>query len=328
MTREGVAPQPPLGSVVIATRNRVALLERCLASLAEEAAAEAFELVVVDNGSTDSTPALLDRSAKRWPFVRSLVETKPGSARALHKGALDARGDLLVFVDDDMVAVPGFLARHLEAHHSHPGSCILGDIRSAPSRRPFDRMQAYIFDGARTTLSDREPGPLDYWSGNVSLPRSLYLGLGGYREAFGDIGYGKDVDFGHRLVAAGVRLRFAPEALTFHTFTEGFSDRLRKAYRVGVACAYLSEAHPELPIEPSLLAPGRWHTKGVVWVCRLIAAALEPFADGTTVPPGIPLTFVYDVGLRAATRSGVSDFRTGRTALRGLFSPSDKPPVR
>lgn len=311
-----VPAPPPHASVVIATRNRAALLEKCLASLAEGPADERYEIIVVDNGSTDSTVAVVDRATMRWPFVRRISEPRPGSARALHAGALSAQGALLIFVDDDMVAVPGFVGQHLRMHSAHPGCCAVGDIRSAPSRHPFDRMQAYIFDGPRISLGSREPGPFDYWSGNASLARDLYLRVGGYREEFGDIGYGKDVDFGQRLVAAGVTLRFVPEALTYHHFTERFPERLRKARRAGVACAHLAETRADVPIAPSLLVPRRWHTRGLLWACRFIAATIEPFDRGAGVPPNTLLTFVYDAGLRAATRLGVSDYRAGRTPLR------------
>jgi glycosyltransferase involved in cell wall biosynthesis len=317
----------PCASVVIATRNRAVLLERCLASLAEGSTDEPYEIVVVDNASTDSTAAVVDRAATRWPFVRRVSESRPGSARALHTGASNAHADVLIFVDDDMVAVPRFVAHHLRVHREHPGCCGLGDIRSAPSRHPFDRMQAYIFDGPRISLASRAPAPSDYWSGNASLARATYFSLGGYREEFGDIGYGKDVDFGQRLVAAGIPLRFVPQALTHHHFTERFADRLRKAYRAGLACAYLSVTNPAFPIEPTLLVTGRRFTPWLVWVCRLIAAALEPFDHGDTVPPTFLLTYVYDMGLRAATRAGVRDYRTGRVLFRTMTRvPPDRQP--
>ncbi len=300
------APRP-VASVVIPTRDRAALLERCLASLLESPGEEPFEVLVVDNGSTDSTPELIRRTVRRWPQVRSVLEPRRGSAYALNAGAEAARAPVLVFVDDDMVAAPGLVAFHLGAHRQHPGSCILGQILSAPSRRPFDRMLAYIFDGLRTTLTEREPTFMDYWSGNVSLSRETYFRFGGYSEVFGRIGYGKDVDFGRRLVLGGVPLRFVPEAATTHHFSESFADRLGKAHRIGLACSYIKENHPDCPVDDRLLVRGSWWSGPLVWLCRLVAACLEPFDRGPGVPI-TPLAFVYDLGLRTATARGVSAF--------------------
>lgn len=312
--------RPPFASVVVATRNRAAQLERCLASLVDDTAREPFEIVVVDNGSMDATSQVLARACERWRNVRMAFEPRPGSARALHTGVASSRGQLLVFVDDDMVAVPRFVDYHLRAHREHWGDCVLGDVRSAPGPHPFDRMLAYVFDGPRATLADRAPGPLDYWSGNASLSKELYLRLGGYRDEFGDLGYGKDVDFGHRLIAAGVRLRFAREALTHHHFSERFADRLGKAYRMGAACAYIAKTHPDVPIDPVLLRRGSWYSPLLVWACRILASLLEPFDRGNAVPPLALLTLTYSIGLRVATEVGVRDYRAGRRSK--LSSPA------
>lgn len=297
----------PSASIIIPTKNRASLLQRFLPSLAEQNVADPYEIIVVDNGSTDSTASVVERAAARWPHIRRIVETASGSARALHTGALAARAPILIFVDDDMRVVPDLVARHLEAHRENPGSCVLGQIVSAPGRHPFDRMQAYIFDGPRSTWANRRPEPSDYWSGNVSLARELYFRLGGYNQKFAEIGYGKDWDFGMRLVAAGVKLVFAPEALSYHHFTEKFRDRLDKAYRVGIACAYIKDHYPEFPLDKNLTTKGSWYGGGIVWLCHLAASLMEPFSFGEGLPI-TPLTFVYDLGLRSSTQRGVRDY--------------------
>jgi GT2 family glycosyltransferase len=173
-------------------------------------------------------------------------------------------------------------------------------------------MLAYIFDGPRKSLLHRKPTFTDYWSGNVSMSRETYFRTGGYSEVFARIGYGKDVDFGRRLVAGGVALHLAPEALTIHHFSESFADRLGKAHRTGLAWSYLKETHPECPVDEALLVRGSWSSATVVWLCRILAAILEPFDRGAGVPM-TPLAFVYDLGLRTATARGVSTFYRRRS---------------
>ncbi len=298
-------------SLIVPTKNRAAMLARFLPSLAEQSVDEAYEIIVVDNGSTDSTAKVVEEASARWPHVRRIVEEKPGSAHACHSGATAARSPILLFLDDDMLAVPELAAHHLQAHRENPRSCVLGHVLSAPGRHPFERMMAYIFDGPRQSLAHRQPAPSDYWSGNVSLARDLYFQLGGYNKTFAEIGYGKDHDFGNRLVAAGVKLVFAPAALTYHHFTERFGDRLDKSYRVGVACAYIKEHHPNFPMEKNLTTRGSWYAGAVVWLCRVAAGVMEPVTHGEGLPFA-PLRFVYDLGLRTATRRGVRDYEDRR----------------
>jgi glycosyltransferase involved in cell wall biosynthesis len=305
----------PSASVVVPTRNRADLIARFLPSLAAQEVAEPYEVIVADNGSTDETPAVVEELSRRWPHVRSVRETRPGGARARHAGALAARSPLLIFVDDDMRADPRLVAAHLCAHRESPGGVVVGDIASAPGPHPFDRMMAYIYDGPKRTLAGRAPGVHDYWSGNASLGRDLYLRLGGYTGALAELRCGEDMEFGLRLKSAGVSVRFAPEAVTHHHFTERFGARLDRAYRVGVAWAYLNGRYPGLQIGIAEPARGRWRARAVELACRAFARAAEPFDRGRGVPC-VPLAYAYALGLRTATGRGIADYYAGRTPLR------------
>lgn len=100
-------------SVIVPTLNRAALLAGCLESLArQDFPAESFEVLVVDNGSTDATAALSEQAMRESGIAnfRSLLEPEPGLLSGRHRGALEAKGDLLVFVDDDILAEPGWLS--------------------------------------------------------------------------------------------------------------------------------------------------------------------------------------------------------------------------
>jgi glycosyltransferase involved in cell wall biosynthesis len=98
-------------SVVVCTRNRCALLQACLASL-DEQTLDRLEVVVVDNGSTDATPAKLDewRRAAQYRVVAN--EPVAGLSRSRNRGLETARGDLVLFLDDDAVVPVGWAAAH------------------------------------------------------------------------------------------------------------------------------------------------------------------------------------------------------------------------
>ena len=295
-------------SIIVPTRNRAELLKRFLPLLAEQSARDSYEIIVVNNGSTDSTAAVVSDAAKKWTHIRMIDEPWLGSARAIHTGAAAAKSPILIFIDDDMSVGADFVARHLAAHRESPGDCVLGQILSAPGRHPFERMLAYIYDGPRNTLPYRQPEPSDYWSGNVSMARELYFRLGGYDEEFAKIGYGKDIEFGMRLVAAGVKMRFVPEAISFQHFIERFDERLKKAVRTGFALAYIKENHPEFPVSAMDARGSRLYLRGIELLCRVAARVIEPFDTGEGTPVK-PLSFVYDLGLRAATQRGMMGYR-------------------
>jgi GT2 family glycosyltransferase len=302
-------------SLIVPTRNRADLVERFLPSLAAQSVLEAYEVIYVDNGSTDSTATIIREAAARWPHVRMIEERRSGGARARHAGALAALSPLLIFVDDDMLAEPNLVTEHLRAHGEEPGGCVLGNIISAPGRHPFERMMAYIYDGPKSTLASRQPTAQDYWSGNVSMSRELYFRMGGYSDELAALRCGEDMEFGLRLVAAGVSLRFAAHAVTHHHFTERFKDRLRRSYRTGVARAYLKERRPELPIIAVAAVGNRWQARAIEIMCLAAARVIEPFAHGEGVPFK-PLTFIYDLGLRTSAGRGMADYAARPETLK------------
>jgi GT2 family glycosyltransferase len=298
-------------SVIVPTRNRADLVGRFLPSLAEQSLGEPYEVIYVDNGSTDSTADLIRKASGRWPHVSMIEEPRPGGARARHAGALAARSPLLIFIDDDMLAERGLVAEHIRAHEEAPGICVLGNIISAPGRHPFERMMAYIYDGPKSTLESREPTAQDFWSGNLSMSRELYFRSGGYSEELAALRCGEDMEFGLRMARAKVQFRFAARAVTHHHFTERFGARLYRSYRAGVARAYLKERHPELPVIAVAPVESRWRARAVESMCLVAARVLEPFDRKEGVPIA-PLAFVYDLGLRTAAGRGMADYAAGR----------------
>ena len=299
-------------SVIVPTRNRAPFIERFVPSLASQNLPYPYEVIIANNGSTDATAAVALALSERWPQVRMITELSPGAARARHAGALAAQSPLLIFVDDDMLAEPHLVAEHLRMHLETPGGVVLGRMLSAPGHHPFERMMAYVYDGPMSALTYRTPSPFDYWSGNVSISRELYLSLGGYSEALAELRCGEDMLFGARLSAAGIPIRFAPGATVHHHFVERFGARLNRSYRVGVAIAYVKENHPELPFNNSVWNQRRWQSLVIEWLCRMGARVMEPL-DSRSGVPMVPLSFIYDLGMRNATQRGMMDYQTGRT---------------
>src|SRR5829696_6678725 len=113
-------PQRPLISVIIPTYQRASLLERSLESLAEHTLPrDAFEVIVVDDGSSDWTPTVCKTVADQLPLRYLRIENS-GIAAAKNLGVFAAQAPLLLFFDDDDVADPALLETHVEVHREHP----------------------------------------------------------------------------------------------------------------------------------------------------------------------------------------------------------------
>jgi glycosyltransferase involved in cell wall biosynthesis len=191
-------------SVVIATKDRARYLERTLDSLEAQAGAPAFEVIVVDNGSGDETKAVVERRCARTPFALTyLDEPQPNRGKARNRGVEAARGEYILFCDDDVQMPPGWIAAH-ETAHLGAGDCIVNgpilnvaSYESRPRPKPANYSRAYLC------------------TCNASLPRRAFARVGGFDEAFDLYGW-EDTELGVRLRQAGVRWRFAWDAYLWH----------------------------------------------------------------------------------------------------------------
>ena len=211
-------------SILLATRDRSASLDRTLASLAaQEAPGITWEVVVVDNGSTDDTPAVLEHWADRLP-LRAAAEPAPGKNRAVNRAVGMARGGLLLFTDDDVVVAPGWLAAHAAAAARWPGHQIFGGIirplfpPDPPEwarHEPFVSVLFAAYDlGPAEGPTDRLPfGP------NYSL-RAECLRAAAFDEGVGPNGseyaMGGETELLRRLARGGARAVYVPAAIVEH----------------------------------------------------------------------------------------------------------------
>jgi glycosyltransferase involved in cell wall biosynthesis len=115
----------PIISVIVATRNRRQSLSRFLDALRALPAQPAWELIVVDNGSVDGTETVLSKAAETLPII-VIKESLPGKSRALNRALEHARGDILLFTDDDVVPDPNWLTALHQASIAYPDAIVFG----------------------------------------------------------------------------------------------------------------------------------------------------------------------------------------------------------
>ena len=208
-------------SVVVCTRNRAASLPATLASLAEQTLdAARFEVVVVDNGSTDGTAALLART----PGVRAVAEPRVGLSAARNAGVSAAAGEVLAFIDDDAVARADWLARIAARFADVDVGALTGRVEPMwESPRPAwlpDALLPYlsVVDwGGRAGLLER-----GQWlcGTNMAFRRAELARAGGFSEALGRrdgvLLSNEEVLVQRRLAARGIAARYDPVVVVGH----------------------------------------------------------------------------------------------------------------
>jgi glycosyltransferase involved in cell wall biosynthesis len=192
-------------SVVIATRNRAQFLERALLALEAQHEAPPFEAIVIDNGSSDSTPAVVRAAQERGKLdLRGLVVPRPNRGAARNAGIARARGALVLFIDDDVWLPARFLAAHAAAHAGASAAQVVsGPIVDVPSYATQPAPTWRNYSGAFLCTC------------NASLPHDALVAAGAFDENFDLYGW-EDTDLGLRLRRRGVRHAFAWEAYLWH----------------------------------------------------------------------------------------------------------------
>lgn len=226
-------PRPvPRASVIIATYNRRELLGRVLEALAQQSIPlDRFEVVVVDDGSSDGTADWV--AAQRFPFALRLVrQENAGPAAARNAGIGAARGEILIFLDDDFVPGPQVVGEHLRGHAAERDVVVIGPASSLPFyREPWIAWQQATLERTYEQLArgELEPSFVEFWSGNSSARREDVLAIGGFD---GSLRFNEDVEIGYRFLQRGLRFRFVPAARGLHHASHSFASwsRTHRSY--------------------------------------------------------------------------------------------------
>jgi glycosyltransferase involved in cell wall biosynthesis len=194
-------------TIQLCTYNRAALLARVLEACFDQNVDESeYEIVLVDDGSTDATQRTIEEARRRATCALTVVtQANAGLARARNAGILRASGERIIFIDDDVIPIPTFVAEHLRAGSRHPRAIVRG---GAIEVCDLDNLPPPIW-------SIKNYSGNYFWTTNVSVPLATIRAIGGFDESFSEYGW-EDIDVGLRLRRAGVRAVFAPEALAYH----------------------------------------------------------------------------------------------------------------
>ena len=254
--RVEVTREHPDVTVAIASRNRRDPLRHTLLSLAEqEHRGSRFEVVTVLDGSTDGSADMA--RGLDVPYELRVVEQPPhGLARARNRGANEAANPVVIFLDDDIEPRPGFVAAHASAHgRSRDEHVVVGPFPPASAQRNASEMAVHVWwqdHFRRKAAPGHRMTYIDFVDGNSSTPTALFARFGGFDEGFPG-GRRQDWELGLRMLKAGVRLEFEPQAAGLHHIVTTVGGSLRNARQEGHNDVLIASRHPEtlahLPLE-------------------------------------------------------------------------------
>src|SRR4051794_35505001 len=238
-------------SVIIPAYNAAASIGACIESVLAQQTRERYELLVVDDGSTDCTGEV----AARYPRVRVLRQANTGVGGARNLGAREARGWILCFIDADCVATSGWL------------DALVGAIRDGA-------------DGVKGTLLTNQPEPVARFTqieyedkydrmavrsridfidmGSAAYRRDvmLELGEGGFDTSFPGASV-EDQEFSYRLAKLGCDLRFVAGATVYHRHPTTLRSYIRRKFNIGRWKVLVHVRHPERMISDSQTPPSQ-----------------------------------------------------------------------
>ncbi len=239
----------PSVSVVIPTYNRKEMLAEMIGLLTEQTLDPSeFEVLVVDDGGKDGTPEFIE--ALDMPFaLRVVTQPNGGASRARNHGAEEARADMIVFMDDDLVPQPEMIKSHRDALVEDESTVVIGKLMpwDEGSRGAWNRWEDRIYARhyAAVESNRRPPSGRRLYSGNFSVWRQAFLNAGGFDE---DLLRGEDVELGFRLESRGANFKFSSGAAAYHRGYRPYASWRNSNYLYGQSDVQLGilRGHPQV----------------------------------------------------------------------------------
>lgn len=310
-------------SVIIPTYNRKTALKACLRALGQQRwPVDRFEVIIVDDGSQDGTADIVQES---FPFpVQYIWQENQGDATARNSGARRSQADLLVFIDDDILVEPDYIAGLVAAHLNQPNRIVIGNAlaqNGQHNRRP------------------EVPQPLipasftDVCSNNMSLRREDYFKIGEMQALpFAGSDIWCDVDFAYRAYQKGYAFYRATEAVCLDQdfAVQNTAAASRRMEETAYRAVFLFQQHPDLPQYIPMLhdkVPIRWgqdspklvlrkvmrrvsSASAIVWLLEKSAQFLEKFFPSPTLTEKLYLWIRGSYMYRGYSR-GLQDLKVG-----------------
>jgi glycosyltransferase involved in cell wall biosynthesis len=211
-------------SIIIPTFNGARRIGACLDALRAQTYPGGFEILVVDDGSSDEIAAVVQAYAE----VRLIRQRNAGPAAARNRGARESSGAIILFTDDDCVPTPGWIEAMLAPFADPEVVGAKGAYRTRQTAMAARFVQIEYEDRYRIMAGFSEIDFIDTYS--AAYRRDRFLEMGGYDTSF-PVACAEDAELSYRMSARRWTMKFAPQAIVYHTHPDTFISYLRKKYK-------------------------------------------------------------------------------------------------
>jgi SAM-dependent methyltransferase len=249
-----LASHPPLLSAILCTFNRGALLSRGLESIASQTLArEDFEVIVIDDGSTDDTRRVVESFERRF-HLRYAYQSNAGLASAKNHGIYCSGAPIILFLDDDEVFSPSLFEEHIKTHRAHPENhyAALGytglhpSIADKPLMHFVTEVGCYLFSYPHL----KHGNLLDYtyfWGGRTSCKRTFLIQHGVFNPVFR---FGcEDIELGYRLSKHNLQVKYNARAISTMIRDISFDAFCARLVRQGQSQHVFSRLHQDAEVQ-------------------------------------------------------------------------------
>jgi glycosyltransferase involved in cell wall biosynthesis len=231
-------------SIVMPTYNRRETLEHVLPTILNQTyPKDAYEILLSDSGSTDGTREMVE--AMNIPNLRMITGENRGRSGARNRGICEAKGDIILFTDADILADPHLLEEHAKIHSAKRNTAVVGREVQVDTLKEYKHVMAYP-EESRCLHSERtkELSWLFFLTGNASAPKEALVRVGMFDENF--TGYGhEDLELGYRLKKSGMRIAYNIHALNYHWHPVPFEEKCQKMHMSGVSTVRFYRKHKD-----------------------------------------------------------------------------------
>ena len=231
-------------SVVIPSYNRKWILKKALEALFNQTyPVDKYEIILVDDGSTDGTEKMMRflSSPCRLRYLRN--KKRIGAPKTRNRGIREAKAEIIIFTDSDVIVVPDFIEQHLSYHRKYKDVIVNGELIQISSLEQVGKKRKGILDISFS--------PFD--TANVSVKRDLLLEVGLFDETLSAYGW-QDIELGYRLIKRGLKKKKNRKAIGYHykrneKSFNSLSFLCEKEKMRGISGALFYKKHPEFRIK-------------------------------------------------------------------------------
>lgn len=238
--------KPELISIIIPSFNGGGKLDVCLNSLNKQTVT-GFEIIVVLDGSTDNSKNIIEKYQNSIQFKIKIIEQhNQGRAKSRNNGVQRSSGDLIVFLDDDMIAEPGFIEKHYYYHSNNNGILIGSGYREEnAAQNKFSKFIIHVERNWKLHSINRGKVDLDHFNFtacNMSISKKTFEDLSGFDERLKD---SEDFDFGMRALKKNITVFYDISIAAFHNDWPKINDFIIRNNQYNIGKKELVKYHPE-----------------------------------------------------------------------------------